>query len=172
MQKSEGYFLLLPSICLSSKNTLHFLCIIHFSYGIVSDCICRIRPLSYGIFLYHFHTANGTILNVTSESDLFLNILVEHILDTPTQHNRNPMQPSLYIFSNNRSLKWWNCMLNETTLCLNTGTVPVDSGRSFVKACYCIGKASMHELSMFLNHYSTENSKQIFNKSLQDTFAT
>lgn len=65
-------------------------------------------------------------------------------------------------------------MLNETTLLLNAGTVPVDldSGRSFVEACYCTGKSSVHELSMFLNHHSTENSKQIFNKSLKDTSAT
>lgn len=60
-------------------------------------------------------------------------------------------------------------MLNETTLRLNTGTVPVDSGRSFVRACYCITKASGPEQGMFLNHYCSENSKQIFNKSLRDT---
>lgn len=63
-------------------------------------------------------------------------------------------------------------MLNETTLCLSTHTVPVDAGRQFVKACYCITKASVHEQGMFLNRYSTENSNQIFNKSLKDTSAT
>lgn len=156
----------------SSKNMLDSICISHLSYGTMSYFIYCICHLLYAVIPYCPHAANGTILNATSEYDLFPNILIEHILDTPTEYKWNPVQSGLLYFANNTSWKWWNRMLHETTLRLHTGTVPVDSGRSFVKACYCITKASVHEQGMFLNHYSTKNSKQIFNKSLKDTSAT
>lgn len=176
MVKSEGYFFFCPqSVFLqrhSSKNMLDSIRISHLSYGTMSYFIYCIWHLLYAVIPYCPHAANGTILNATSEYDLFPNILIEHILDTPTEYKWNPVQSGLLYFANNTSWKWWNRMLHETTLRLRTGTVPVDSGRSFVKACYCITKASVHEQGMFLNHYSTENSKQIFNKSLKDTSAT
>ncbi|EOA95428.1 hypothetical protein Anapl_10999 [Anas platyrhynchos] len=57
------------------------------------------------IIPYRLHAANGTILNVTSECDLFLNILIQHILDTPTRYNWNPMQSGLLYFAKQPKFK-------------------------------------------------------------------
>lgn len=64
--------------------------------------LCHILYIAYGIYcmqLFHLtlNTANGTILNATWECDLLPNILIEHILDTPTQHKWNPVQSAFYI---------------------------------------------------------------------------
>lgn len=76
--------------------------IIHLSYETMSCFIHCKGYLVHAIIPYHHHATNRTILNATSEWDLFPNILIKHILDTPTQYKWNPMQSGLLNFVNNK----------------------------------------------------------------------
>lgn len=85
-----------------SKTMLDFIHIIHLSYETMSYFIHCTWHLVHAIIPYHHHTTNRTILNATSEWDLFPNILIKHILDTPTQYKWNPVQSGLLNFANNK----------------------------------------------------------------------
>lgn len=58
--------------------------------------------LVHAIIPHRHHTTIRTILSATSEWDLFPNILIKYILDTPTQYKWNPMQSGLLNFANNK----------------------------------------------------------------------